>query len=323
MNNKKIINTAKNVIKTEITALKKLQNTIDNSFCKAINLIAKSKGRIICCGVGKSAKILEKISSTLSSVGISSFTLDPTDANHGSLGAIKKKDILLIASFSGNSSELNNILKYAKKNSIKIIGISSNANSTLINYSKIKILMPKIKEAGNNNLNMIPTSSSTNLLALGDSIAITLAIKNNFNRNNFGKLHPSGALGKNLTEISEIMITGNKIPFIKQNSSIKNVVTKISNGKLGCAIVVNNSKKICGFVSDGDMSRAIKKYKDIFSKTAKDIMSKKPKIIPGNFLIADALNLMNREKITALIIAKKKKILGLVHMHNILSYLKS
>ena len=323
MNNKKIINTAKNVIKTEITALKKLQNTIDHSFCKAINLIAKTKGRIICCGVGKSAKILEKISSTLSSVGISSFTLDPTDANHGSLGAIKKKDILLIASFSGNSSELNNILKYAKKNSIKIIGISSNVNSTLINYSKIKILMPKIKEAGNNNLNMIPTSSSTNLLALGDSIAITLAIKNNFNRNSFGKLHPSGALGKNLTEISEIMITGNKIPFIKQNSSIKNVVTKISNGKLGCAIVVNNSKKICGFVSDGDMSRAIKKYKDIFSKTAKDIMSKKPKIIPSNFLIADALNLMNREKITALIIAKKKKILGLVHMHNILSYLKS
>ena len=323
MNNKKIINTAKNVIKTEIIALKKLQNTIDHSFCKAINVIAKSKGRIICCGVGKSAKILEKISSTLSSVGISSFTLDPTDANHGSLGAIKKKDILLIASFSGNSSELNNILKYAKKNSIKIIGISSNVNSTLINYSKIKILMPKIKEAGNNNLNMIPTSSSTNLLALGDSIAITLAIKNNFNRNSFGKLHPSGALGKNLTEISEIMITGNKIPFIKQNSSIKNVVTKISNGKLGCAIVVNNSKKICGFVSDGDMSRAIKKYKDIFSKTAKDIMSKKPKIIPSNFLIADALNLMNREKITALIIAKKKKILGLVHMHNILSYLKS
>ncbi len=322
MNNKKIINIAQEVINTEIAALKKLQKSIGKSFCQAINLILNTNGRIICCGVGKSAKILEKISSTLSSIGISSFTLDPTDAGHGSLGAIKKQDILIIASFSGGSSELNNILKYAKKNAIKIIGISSNATSNLIQISNVKILMPKVVEAGNKNLDMIPTSSSTNLLALGDCLAISLASRNNFNKKKFGKLHPSGSLGKNLSEISEIMITGKKIPTVSINSKIKDVVLKISIGKLGCVVVLKD-KKICGFISDGDMSRAIKKYHNIFDKTAKDIMSKRPKTISSKYLIIDALKLMNSEKITTLIVAKNKKILGLVHLHNVLSYLNS
>jgi len=323
MNDKKIIYTAKQVISSEIAALKKLKSSIDKSFCKAINLISKTKGRIICCGVGKSAKILEKISSTLSSVGISSFTLDPTDAGHGSLGAIKKEDILLIASFSGGSTELNNLLKFAKKNYVKIIGISSNPQSNLIKTSNIKILMPKVIEAGGNKLNMIPTSSSTNLLALGDCLAISLATKNKFNKAKFGKFHPGGSLGKNLTEISEIMISEKKIPIVEENSAIQKVVMTISSGRLGCAIVLNKNKKISGFISDGDMNRAIKKYKNIFSKQAKDIMSKKPKTIPRNYLIIDALTLMNKEKITALVITKNNKVLGLVHMHNILSYLNS
>jgi len=323
MNNRKIINTAKKVINTEIIALKKLQNSIDNSFCKAINLIAKTKGRIICCGVGKSAKILEKISSTLSSIGVSSFTLDPTDASHGSLGAIKKQDILIIASFSGNSSELNNILKFAKKNYIKIIGISSNPKSNLMENSSIKIIMPKVIEAGNNKLDIIPTSSSINLLAIGDCIAISLAMKKKFNKKKFGQLHPSGSLGKNLSTVSEIMVTAKKIPFVYENSSIQEVVLKISEGKLGCVIVLNKLKKLCGFISDGDMSRSIKKFNNIFIKKAKDVMSKKPKTISNNFLIADALHLMNKNKITALVITKNKKILGLVHMHNILSFLNS
>ena len=322
MKNVEIIKTAKEVINTEILALKKLQKSLNLSFCKAIKLISGSKGRIICCGVGKSAKILEKISSTLSSIEISSFTLDPTDAGHGSLGAIKKEDVLMIASFSGNSTELTNILKYARKNHIKIIGISSNPLSNLIKNSYIKIIMPSVTEAGGKNLDMIPTSSSTNLLALGDCFAITLATKKKFNKKKFGKIHPSGSIGKNLSDISEIMITGKKIPIVNKNSNIKKVVMKISAGKLGCAIVMD-SKKICGFISDGDMNRAIKKYKNIFSKKALDIMSKKPKTISSNFLIIDALKIMNKEKITALIIEKNKKVLGLVHMHHILSYLSS
>ena len=182
--------------------------------------------------------------------------------------------------------------------------------------------MPRVIEAGNKNLNMIPTSSSINLLALGDCMAISLALKKNFNKKKFGRFHPSGSIGRNLSEISEIMITGKKIPIVDKNSSLKNVVMKISQGKLGCA-VVTNQKKVCGFISDGDMNRAIKKYNDFLNKKASDIMSSKPKTISSNYSITEALKLMNKSKITALIVSKKNKITGLVHMHNILSYLNS
>jgi len=322
MKKNKLITSARKVISAEIAGLKKLSQSIDVSFIKTIDLLHKVKGRVICCGVGKSAKILEKISSTLSSIGISSFTLDPTDAGHGSLGAIKKNDILMIASFSGNSSELANIIKYAKKLSVKIIGISSNKQSNLIQSSNIKIIMPKVKEAGNQELDMIPTSSSINLLSLGDCIAICLAERKKFNKRNFGAFHPSGSLGKNLSTVEEIMITGKNLPIVEEKTPIKNTVLTISSKRLGCAIVVKN-KKVTGFVSDGDMSRGIKKFSNIFQKKTKDIMSKKPLSISKNCLIVDALRLMNEKKITALIILEKKKLKGVIHMHNILSFMGS
>ena len=323
MNNKSIINIANKVIGTEIEGLKKLSKSINISFAQAVNTINNSKGRIVCCGVGKSAKILEKISSTLSSIGIASFTLDPTDAGHGSLGAICKGDVLIIASFSGNSSELNSILGYAKKNKIKIIGISSNLKSNLIKLSNVKILIPKVAEAGNKHLNMIPTSSSINLLALGDCMAIALATKNKFDKKEFGKLHPSGSIGKNLSDISQIMIARKSIPFVHEDSSLQKTVIKISSGRLGGVVVTNKRKQVCGFISDGDINRAIKKFKNIFLKKSKDIMTKKPTYISNTCMVTEALAIMNRKKITILLVAKNKKLYGLVHMHDILSFLNS
>ena len=323
MNKKSIINIANKVISTEIEGLKKLSKSINISFAQAVNTINNSKGRIVCCGVGKSAKILEKISSTLSSIGIASFTLDPTDAGHGSLGAICGGDVLIIASFSGNSSELNSILDYAKKNKIKIIGISSNLKSNLIKLSNVKILIPKVAEAGNENLNMIPTSSSINLLALGDCMAIALATKNKFDKKEFGKLHPSGSIGKNLSDISQIMIARKSIPFVHEDSSLQKTVIKISSGRLGGVVVTNKRKQVCGFISDGDINRAIKKFKNIFLKKSKDIMTKKPTYISNTCMVTEALAIMNRKKITILLVAKNKKLYGLVHMHDILSFLNS
>jgi len=323
MNKKSIINIANKVISTEIEGLKKLSKSINISFAQAVNTINNSKGRIVCCGVGKSAKILEKISSTLSSIGIASFTLDPTDAGHGSLGAICGGDVLIIASFSGNSSELNSILDYAKKNKIKIIGISSNLKSNLIKLSNVKILIPKVAEAGNKHLNMIPTSSSINLLALGDCMAIALATKNKFDKKEFGKLHPSGSIGKNLSDISQIMIARKNIPFVYEDSSLQKTVIKISLGRLGGVVVTNKRKQVCGFISDGDINRAIKKFKNIFLKKSKDIMTKKPTYISNTCMVTEALAIMNRKKITILLVAKNKKLHGLVHMHDILSFLNS
>ena len=322
-NNRKIIHSAKQVIAKEILALKKLLGSIDTSFCQAVNIITNTKGRIVCCGVGKSAKILEKISSTFSSIGISSFTLDPTDAGHGSLGALQKKDILIIASFSGNSSELNHILEYAKENKIKVIGISSNNQSNLMKGSNVKILMPSVIEAGNKNLNMIPTSSSLNLLAIGDCLAISIASEKNFNKRDFGAIHPSGSLGKNLSEVSKIMLKGKKIPTVYENSSIQDVVLKISSGGLGCVVVLDKKKNVRGIVTNGDMNRTIKKFKNIFLKKAVDIMSKKPKTISTKVLVVNALEIMNKKKITALIVTKNKKPHGIVHMHDILTFLGS
>jgi len=249
--------------------------------------------------------------------------LDPTDAGHGSLGAICKGDVLIIASFSGNSSELNSILDYSKRNKIKIIGISSNLKSNLIKLSDVKILIPKVAEAGNKQLNMIPTSSSINLLALGDCMAIALATKNKFDKKKFGKLHPSGSIGKNLSDISQIMITKKNIPLVSEDSSLQKTVMKISSGRLGCVIVANKKKQACGFISDGDINRAIKKFKNIFLKKSKDIMSKKPTYISNTCMITEALEIMNRKKITVLLVAKNKRLHGLVHMHDVLSFLNS
>ncbi len=321
MKNNTIIKQAQSTINTEIVALKKLSSSLGNSYLKTVNAINNVKGRVICCGVGKSAKILDKISSTFSSVGISSFVLDVTDANHGSLGAIKKDDIFLIASFSGNSSELLNILKFAKKFKIKIIGISSNIKSKLISVADIKLVTPKIKEAGNKDLDFVPTASSTMLVALGDAIAMSIAKKRSFKKENFGHFHPSGSLGKNLSPVSDIMMRGKELPIVNENCSVYDVIIQISTKRLGCALVINKNSKIVGFCSDGDLSRFMKKSKNFIGKKARDMMSKQPTTISESTLIIDALKLMNEKKITVLVIEKNKKIRGLIHMHDIISFL--
>ena len=170
---------------------------------------------------------------------------------------------------------------------------------------------------------MIPTSSSINLLALGDCMAIALATKNKFDKKKFGKLHPSGSIGKNLSDISQIMITKKNIPLVSEDSSLQKTVMKISSGRLGCVIVANKKKQACGFISDGDINRAIKKFKNIFLKKSKDIMSKKPTYISNTCMVTEALEIMNRKKITVLLVTKNKKLHGLVHMHDVLSFLNS
>ena len=170
---------------------------------------------------------------------------------------------------------------------------------------------------------MIPTSSSINLLALGDCMAIALATKNKFDKKKFGKFHPSGSIGKNLSDISQIMITKKNIPLVSEDSSLQKTVMKISSGRLGCVIVTNKKKQVCGFISDGDINRAIKKFKNIFLKKSKDIMSKKPTYISNTCMVTEALEIMNRKKITVLLVTKNKKLHGLVHMHDVLSFLNS
>ena len=252
------IKIAKQVVKTEVLELKKINKLLNKSFIKTVDLIGNCKGKIICAGVGKSGIIARKISATLSSVGVSSFFLNPSEANHGDLGQIDKRDMLLIFSYSGNTSEILNMLKYANRFNIKIVGVSSKIDSLLLKASDIKILLPKVKEADPNNL--VPTSSTSLQLLFGDCLAICLMNKMKFTKEKFKIYHPGGNIGQTLLLVKDIMIRErNKIPLINFNSNIVTAVKTISKKNLGIGIIIKN-KSVIGIVTDGDIRRGAKNY---------------------------------------------------------------
>ncbi|MFM7673750.1 MAG: SIS domain-containing protein [Candidatus Fonsibacter sp.] len=313
--NTKII-IAKKVITQEITALKKLSNHLDTSFIKAVDLIHGCKGKVIATGVGKSGHIMRKISATLSSTGTSSVFLNPGDASHGDLGLVDtRQDIFLIMSYSGNTDELKNIINFAKNFKVPIIGVASKDNSALIKASTIKILIPKVQEAG---LDIVPTSSSTIQMVLGDCLAVCLLNKKKFNKENFALFHPSGSLGKQLIIVKNLMIKGADLPFVFENEKIKKAIIEITKKTLGCVLVRNSKKKITGILTDGDVRRQINK-KDFLEKIIKNFMTKKPLIIEENTLAVKALEIMNKKKITSLIVKSKNNQYGLIHIHHLLA----
>ena len=216
----------RNVIDLEIKALKKLKNKLNHSFNNAVNAIVNCKSKVILCGVGKSGLIASKISATFSSVGTPSFTVSANDCSHGDMGAISKKDVLILISYSGNSAELKNIITYANRNRITLIGIVSKKNSILYKGSDIKLLIPEVTEAG---LGIVPTSSTINQLSIGDALAVATLSKKNISKKDFKKYHPSGSLGAKLKTVEDLMLTGKKIPFINENETMKkalNIITK-------------------------------------------------------------------------------------------------
>jgi len=319
------IKIAKQVAKIEVLELKKINKLLNKSFIKTVDLIGNCKGKIICAGVGKSGIIARKISATLSSVGVSSFFLNPSEANHGDLGQIDKRDMLLVFSYSGNTSEILNMLKYANRFNIKIVGVSSKIDSLLLKTSDIKILLPKVKEADLNNL--VPTSSTSLQLLFGDCLAICLMNKMKFTKERFKIYHPGGNIGQTLLLVKDIMIREkNKIPLINFNSNIVAAVKTISKKDLGIGIIIKN-KSVIGIVTDGDIRRGAKNY----SKKAKIavLMSKKPLYVGENTSAEKALSIMNEKKITSLIVSsdidyKKHKVFfkpkGVLHIHSLLKY---
>jgi arabinose-5-phosphate isomerase len=309
---------AKNVIDIEIKALKKLKNSINKSFNDAVEVIAKCQSKVILCGVGKSGLIAAKISATLSSVGTPSFSLSASDCSHGDLGSISKKDILILISYSGSTEELNNIIKYANRNKIILIGIMSKKNSTLYKASDIKLLIPEVTEAG---LGIVPTSSTISQLSIGDALAVSILNKKKISKKDFKKFHPSGNLGAKLTTVEELMITGNKIPFVNEDLKMKSALKIISNKKLGTLIVRNNKRITTGIITDGQIRRFNEVNINLQNLTVKKVMTSNPISIDQNTLAEKALSIMNTKKITSLCVhnkKSKKKTIGILHIHNIL-----
>ena len=314
---KKFISTAKKVIDLEIKALQQLKKTINSSFNKAVIEIAKCQSKVILCGVGKSGLIAAKISSTLSSVGTPSFNLSASDSSHGDLGSISKKDILILISYSGKTSELKNIIQYANRNKVLLIGIMSKKDSILYKASDIKLIIPEVKESGG----IVPTSSTTAQLALGDALAISSMHYKKFGKLDFKKIHPAGNLGAQLKTVQDIMLTGNKIPFVKEDLKMKTAIKILSNKRLGILVVQNKLKKTSGIITDGEIRRFNEKKIYLPTMRVKDVMTKNPVSIDKNALAVKALSLMNSRKITSLCVYDKKdkfKTIGVLHIHNIL-----
>ena len=317
MINKKFISTAHDVINLEIKALQNLKKYINNSFNEAVIQITKCQSKVILCGVGKSGLIASKIASTLASVGTPSFSLVASEASHGDLGMLSKKDILIIISNSGETIELKNIIQYAKRNKILLIGIVSKRDSVLYKASDIKLAIPKVSEAEG----LVPTASTTSQLALGDALAIATMKYKKFGKMDFKKLHPAGSLGAQLRTVEDIMITGNKIPYVNENMLMSKAIKILTKKKLGFLIVRNKRKFTTGIITDGQIRRFSQKNLNLSSLPVKKIMTKNPISIDKNEFAARALNLMNSKKITSLAVFNKKKPLitiGVIHIHTIL-----
>ncbi len=318
--NNDFLKIGKEVVQSELNALKKLKKSLNKDFEKIVNSILKCKGKVIFSGVGKSGIISKKISSTLSSLGISSFYVDAGSCSHGDLGMIGSGDVVILISHSGESSELKNIIQFIKRNrNITLIGITSKKNSLLYKSSNIKFLLPNITEAGPGNY--IPTSSTTIQMCLGDAIAVATIKQRKFSKYDFKKFHPSGSLGAKLKTVEELMLKGKNIPFINENSNIKAAIEILNKKNLGILIARNKSGNVTGIISDGDLKRINYKSENINNKIVKKVMKKNPISVSENILAAEALSIMNNKKITVLCVYKKnrKKLTGLIHMHDILN----
>ena len=312
----------KNVIELEIKALKKLKNSLDKSFNDTVQAISKCKSKVVICGVGKSGIIASKISATLSSVGTPSFSISVSDCSHGDLGRITNQDLLILISYSGKTDELKNVIRYAKSNKILLIGIVSNKNSNLYKSSNIKLLIPEVIESG---YGIVPTSSTTSQLALGDALSIAVMKKKKFGKLDFKKFHPAGNLGNKLKTAGEVMLKKKKIPFVNENEIMKNALKILNSKKLGFLVVINNLGLNAGVFTDGDLKRLMQKKWQFENIKIKSFMTKNPYIVDENTLASEILSQMNKRKITNVCVYKKnnkKRTIGVIHIHNLLSILK-
>ena len=317
-NHKKI---AQEVILTEIEGLKKLYRGIDNSFNKAVELILKTDGKIIFCGIGKSGIVANKAAKTFSSVGTPSVYIHASEFSHGDAGAIQKRDIMVIFSSSGETKELKDSIQFANRWGIPLIGVASKKNSLLLNASDIKILLPFSKEAGIGSI--IPTTSTTMFMTLADALAIAVMNKKKFGLYDFKKLHPGGKIGKVLTYVEDLMIKDKKkIPFVDENKKVSESLKIMNKKKLGTLVVLNKKRHCIGLVQDGDIRRHSKI--DLKNLKVKDIMTKNPISTEKTTLAVKCLEIMQNKKITKIIVTANKvkknaiKVIGIITIHNIL-----
>ena len=318
MSTNKFINSAKKTIGIQADSIASLSNQIDKSFAEIAKKVSLIKGKLIVMGVGKSGHVGQKVSATLASTGTPSFFIHPTEAAHGDLGMIAKDDAVLIFSNSGETKEVTAILPALKRMTSDIFSITGNANSSIAKASSVHLKVQVEKEACPHDL--APTSSTTASMVIGDALAISLIEEKNFSSEDFAKSHPAGELGKKLTTyVGDLAISGNKVPCIEIDSSIKDTIIEITSKKLGMALVVNN-KEVVGIFTDGDLRRALNQEIDIENNSVSSVMTKKFISISENDLAIDAATLMEKNKIFTLNVLNQKKQPSVITMHQLLEF---
>lgn len=315
--NNSIINTAKETILIESNAIANLTNLLDENFTNAINFILKSKGRVIVTGIGKSANIANKIVATLNSTGTPAIFMHAADAIHGDLGNVQKDDVVICISKSGNTPEIKVLVPLIKNYGNKIVAITGNMDSFLGKNADFPLNTFVEKEACPNNL--APTTSTTAQLVMGDAIAVCLLKLNNFSSKDFAKYHPGGALGKRLYLRVSDLIKNNQTPIVFENDSISKVLIEISEKRLGVTAVLNSENAIVGIITDGDIRRMLNKSTNIDLFTAKDIMGIQPKTILEDAMAVEALERLENNNITQILVTdKSNNYIGVVHLHDLI-----
>ena len=319
MSIKSINDLAKEVLTIEANSILKLKDRIGENFDKAFEFLYNCKGRVIVTGMGKSGLIGKKIAATLSSTGTPSYFLHPAESTHGDSGIITRDDVIIAISNSGETQEWLKLLPLIKRFGVLMIGMTGNMTSTLAKSSDVVLDIGVEKEACP--LNKAPTASTTATLAMGDALAVCLLEKRGFSEEDFLIFHPSGALGKGfLYHVKDLMLDDiNKLPIVHENDKFTDVIKVISEFKLGMAMIVNNSAKLTGVLTDGDIRRTLIKYPDTAYLTVKDVMTVNPKRISADEYAASALHLMEKYSITALaVVGSDDKPIGVIHIHDIL-----
>jgi len=313
-----MIEIAKDVLKNEANSILRLCEFLDENFEKAVSLICSSKGRLIVSGMGKSGLIGRKISATFASLGISSMFMHPAEAIHGDLGMIKKDDIILALSNSGETHEVIRLVPFIKRLGGKIISLTGNMESYLADNSDISLYTGVKKEACQ--MNLAPTSSTTAALAMGDALAVAVSVKLGVKEQDFARFHPGGNLGKKLLyKVENVMHSGERIPVIKVGATLKDAILEITKKGFGFTIVADEKMIIKGILTDGDIRRIIQHEKLNIDESIEKFMSTSPKTIKKDLYIADALSYMEKHSITSLVVIDdNNRIEGIVHLHDLL-----
>lgn len=314
---KDVIEIGKRVIRIEASAVAELEKRIDENFSKIVELILNSKGRVIVTGIGKSGIIARKIVATMNSTGTPALYLHPVDAIHGDLGVVRKEDVVICISKSGDTVEVLRLIPILKRIGVPIISMVGNLNSQLARLSDYVLNVAVKEEACPYNL--APTSSTTATLAMGDALAIALLEKRNFTKENFALFHPGGNLGKRLLlKVEELMVSGNEVPKVHISTPMKETIIEMTSKRLGATCVIDDNGKLVGIITDGDLRRLLHRTENVFSLTAGEVMTKNPKTIKKDALAVTALQQMETYNITQLVVIDDEKIpIGMIHIHDL------